>query len=116
MKIYADGSGSGRIALCISRPGQPDEPKYSGLEVRSHNEAEWAALLFALIHVDTYDPVDIYMDSQLVVRQFNGVYRMKATHLRRYLEEAKEMIREKGLNVTVHWIRRENNRAGWLLE
>jgi ribonuclease HI len=49
----------------------------------TNNVAEYAALLAALTHARRLGlrRLDLYSDSQLLVRQLNGEYRVKAPHL-----------------------------------
>jgi probable phosphoglycerate mutase len=77
----------------------------------TNNVAEWRGFLAALrAAVESgAERVEIRADSQLVVRQFLGEYRMKADHLRPYLEEARRQARGIADLRVVH-VRREENR------
>ena len=79
----------------------------------TNNVAEWRGFLAALdaaIEAGAAD-VEIRADSQLVLKQFLGEYRMKAPHLARYLVEAREKARHiKKLRV-VHVPRAQNHEA-----
>jgi len=58
------------------------------LGIKTNNEAEYAGLIHALEWVSNYqnehkiDSIIILMDSELIVRQINGQYKVKASHLR----------------------------------
>ncbi len=112
-KIWADGSGTGWTAVTID-----DEPvKFNHHpDLKSHNEAEYMALIDALQLIHDYETYTVYMDSQLVVRQMNGGYAVRADNLRVLYDKAWKIINERGLCVLLDWIPREKNRAGVLLE
>lgn len=115
---------AGRLVLhfdgaCRGNPGpsswgvwSPSGIERSGLVGRTtNNVAEWSGFLAALdaaIEAGAED-VEIRADSELVVKQWNGVYRVKAPHLARYLVEAKEKARKIPRLRVVH-VRREVNR------
>lgn len=96
-------------------------------KAETNNQAEYGSMLFVLHHV--YDiaqaqlmgnpwlrEVTIIGDSQLVIRQMQGEYKVKEDNLRPLWLEAVNMVHvlEKSLGVTVtfDWVRREiNNKA-----
>lgn len=61
----------------------------------TNNIGEWAGLELALKHcsklIELYPDgiISLYGDSQLVVRQFNGEYRVKADILKQYFKDCK---------------------------
>jgi len=81
----------------------------------THNEAEWIALKRALYYIDTYSFVRILSDSELIVRQFNGEYKINLPTLKNRKIECEQIIANRGLDVVVQWIPREQNRAGRIL-
>lgn len=115
---------AGRLVLhfdgaCRGNPGpsswgvwSPSGIERSGLVGRTtNNVAEWKGFLAALdaaLETGAAD-VEIRADSELVVKQFNGVYRVKAPHLVPYLVDAKEKARRIARLRVVH-VRREENR------
>ena len=64
--------------------------------VKTNNEAEYYALIKALELAGDYsgEEVLVYMDSELVIRQLNGEYKVKAEHLLSLFEEVKELERK----------------------
>ena len=77
----------------------------------TNNVAEYAALIAALSYARQQGVEDftVYSDSQLMVRQLNGEYRVKAAHLRPYYLEA--LALKKGLaRFRIEHVRREQNR------
>ena len=110
--LYFDGA-------CRGNPGPASYGVFSPAGIRigktigrtTNNVAEWQGLLGALRAArDAEAPdVEIRADSELVVRQFNGIYRMKAEHLRPFLEEARSLARSIRRLSVVH-VPRERNR------
>jgi len=111
IEVYVDGSGIGRI--CVAT-----EKKYFTVmtPAKTHNEAEYWAIIYALEMISTYEFVTIYSDSQLVVRQLNGEYSVKNVRLRKLHRRVRELISQRGLDVEFVWIPREKNLAGALLD
>ena len=64
----------------------------------TNNIAEWRGLELSLEHcsklIELYPnaSISIYGDSQLVVRQFNGMYRVKQEHLKPFFRSCKKLI------------------------
>ena len=97
----------------------PDLASDRGSE-RSNNIAEYQALILLLKRLRTRmasRPDEQYLvqgDSQLVVRQMLGRYRVRDAKLAPLHEEAARLAAD--LPVTFRWIPRDENRAGHLLE
>lgn len=64
------------------------------LGVRTNNEAEYCGLIFALRKALELGitKVSIRSDSELLVRQVHGVYKVKKDHLKRYKAEVDALI------------------------
>ncbi len=85
--------------------------------LRSNNIAEYHGLIFLLeelVRARTEVPVRICGDSQLVVYQMTGDYRVRQPHPTPLHARAKELAAR--LDVEFRAIPRERNRAGHLLE
>ncbi|MFH1592952.1 MAG: ribonuclease HI family protein [Candidatus Woesearchaeota archaeon] len=76
----------------------------------TNNEAEYRALIKALQYATkhTRDTVQIFMDSELVIRQMNGKYKIKAQNLFTLFQEAKN--REKSFKKVVYNYVTRNNK------
>ena len=87
------------------------EKKYLG--VMTNNQAEYRALILGLSAVTLFQPAEVrvYMDSELVVRQMTGQYRVKDDSLRTNYEEAKLLVRQLPLVTFQHVRRNQNARA-----
>ncbi len=138
--FYIDGQSVGnerpdfprraRIAIAHRPDGSP--PYFTPTRIiteeigdRTNNEAEYHALLRLLKllanriksgHPQVADEgIWVYSDSEVVVKQLNGEYRVKEERLRKLCEEAKELMNEIG-SVRVENVPREENLAGLWLE
>jgi len=87
----------------------------NGVEARgpdaTNNVAEWAALERGLRAAAALRPesLEIRGDSQLVINQLTGSWRMNAVHLRPYRERCLYLLR--GCQWAARWIPREQNEA-----
>ena len=82
----------------------------------TNNVAEYRALLLALEEAGRHAPdsLTVYSDSELLVRQLEGVYKVKAEHLRPlYLEACRRLRAFPGVRI-LHVGREENRRADLL--
>jgi ribonuclease HI len=112
--LYFDGASRGNpgpASFGVWSPSGLAEGKAIG--VATNNVAEWRGFLAALdLAVASGAPdVEIRADSQLVLKQFLGEYRMKAAHLAGYLEEARRKARSVPHLAVVHVPRESNRRA-----
>lgn len=97
----------------------PDLQTQAG-PVRSNNVAEYTALISLLRRIRELlgtgrarERFEILGDSQLVIRQMQGRYRVREPHLLPLWEEAQRLTH--GLPASFRWVPREQNRAGHLL-
>lgn len=84
----------------------------------TNNVAEYTAVLEALQHLPnssasqdlSIDAVKFYLDSELVVRQLQGKYKVKEPALRRLYQEIQQILGEMDLPVSFEHIPRAQNR------
>jgi ribonuclease HI len=79
------------------------------LGIATNNQAEYNALLKALKIAKKYeaDEVLCYLDSELVVKQLKGLYKIKNKKLQKFLSEIKKL--EKGFKkISYEHVGREN--------
>lgn len=82
---------------------------------QTNNFAEYEALLLALeatraeLGSPVKEQVTVKMDSELIVRQMTGVYKVKDATLKIKHAAAKEMIRESFPQIEFKHVRREEN-------
>ncbi|HMA28868.1 MAG TPA: ribonuclease HI family protein [Thermoanaerobaculia bacterium] len=112
--LYFDGASRGNpgpASYGVWSPAGFADSKRLGRT--TNNVAEWRGFLAALdlaLQSGARD-VEIRSDSQLVLRQFSGEYRMKAPHLAAFLEEARRKARGIERLRVVHVPREENREA-----
>lgn len=117
LTIYTDGvargnPGEGGFGVIIKGPDGNILEEIGGyVGVTTNNFAEYSALIAALKASVKYHvgKIEVYSDSQLLVRQLNGLYRVKSESLLPLYNEAKDLISLLG-NVIIFYIPREKNR------
>ena len=81
----------------------------------TNNIAEWQSCIIAFEKAIELKPITntivIYSDSQLIVNQFNGLWRMNHIDFKAYHKIAKELALEANYNKALVWIPREENMA-----
>jgi ribonuclease HI len=91
--------------------GRPARELALSLGRATNNEAEYRALLLALSAAEDEGVMElaVFSDSQLLVEQINGRYRVKAPNLKPLFAEALERAR-RFRRFTIEHVRREGNR------
>ncbi|HET9981501.1 MAG TPA: ribonuclease HI family protein [Ktedonobacterales bacterium] len=81
-----------------------------------NNQAEYRALIMGLRAVAEFQPsaVDVFMDSELVVRQMTGAYRVRDAILQQLYREAKALVQALPRVTFTHVRRAENALADQL--
>lgn len=107
IELYCDGASRGNpgpaavgVHFLDHSSNPPDEKTVSrALGVKTNNEAEYTALLdglrLALDHTNGNPAevkLEIFMDSELVVKQIKGEYRVKNEKLKPLFIEAKSLL------------------------
>jgi ribonuclease HI len=93
--------------------GRPPVELCAYLGETTNNVAEYRALLLALEEVGRHSPesLTVFSDSELLVRQLNGQYKVRAEHLRPlYLEACRRLRAFPGARI-LHVGREENRHA-----
>jgi len=114
--IHIDGASRGNpgeaaYAIVINAPGRPPIEEFGTLGKETNNVAEYTALIKALEKAKSLglSRLRINSDSELLVKQVNGEYRVKNDDLKWLSEEAKGLMRQ-FKSVAVHHVRREQNK------
>lgn len=115
IKIYSD-AGSFKSRLCIY--DELKRKRYISYEKRgkSNNVLEYLALQKALKYViDTYpnEDVQVFSDSQLIVNQISGKYKINSMDLLEQCYICKELLNP---HIKIFWCPRTKNLAGNILE
>ncbi|MBI5574474.1 MAG: ribonuclease HI family protein [Elusimicrobia bacterium] len=102
-------SGIGIIVKDISGEVVKNIKKYIG--IATNNTAEYSAFLIALGVAEKFgaNKIKIFLDSELVYKQYLGEYRTNDKNLKEYLKKIREK-EKKFLSVEVTHIPRENNK------
>ena len=112
---HIDGASRGNpgpaaYAVVLKQPGKPVILDSEPLGTATNNVAEYTALVRALeLAADQgVTALAVFSDSELLVKQMNGEYRVKSPDLQDLYAEAKD-LRSKFARVTIAHVRREQN-------
>ena len=117
--IYTDGGSRGNpgpagagAVIYNGKKKVADVSEYLGH--RTNNWAEYEALILALtVARDELGPkvmgVEVRMDSELIVKQMKGEYRVKNPDMKEKHARVRELIAESFPNITFTHVRREFN-------
>ena len=116
-KIHTDGGARGNpgpaaYAYVIDRPGDDAPIEVAGrLGTATNNIAEYTALVRALEHARKLGArrLHVHSDSELLVKQMNGVYKVKHEGLRPLYEQAQKLCAQFE-SVKIQHVFRERNK------
>ena len=115
-KLYVDGAarnnpGPAGAGIYIVKDDEPVEKRGLYLGVKTNNQAEYLALLLGLLflkqQIGPDDMVLIVSDSELMVKQLKGEYRVKNQDLQQLYLVAKKLLA--GLHYDIAHTPREEN-------
>lgn len=125
MVIYVDGGARGNpgpaaIGFVVFNDSQKELHRFgTRIGVRTNNYAEYCALIEALTYLtsknsitetmSSHKPATIYSDSELIVRQMNGEYKVKDPKLIPLQKKARGLMGQLD-TVRIHHVRRKDNR------
>jgi ribonuclease HI len=118
-KLFVDGAsrnnpGPSGAGMYIEKNNIAEIKEGYYLGIKTNNQAEYLALLFGLFlleeHLGSDDTIQIISDSQLLVRQLHGVYKVRHSHLQPLHALCKQYIHKLGATVA-HVLRDENTQA-----
>ncbi|MBU4276039.1 MAG: ribonuclease HI family protein [Proteobacteria bacterium] len=115
--LHSDGGSRGNPgpagagAVLYDEQGQEVAALSRYLGRTTNNEAEYQALLMGLNEAKRLGAarLTVKMDSELIVRQLEGKYRVKAPGLKPMYDEAKRLL-QGFASVTIQHVRREFNK------
>jgi ribonuclease HI len=98
--IYTDGAARGNpgesgAGVVLKTPEGEEVGRFGRyLGKHTNNYAEYQALLLGLHHAREFGACDITIlsDSELLVRQLLGEYRVRARHLKELFDQAKDLL------------------------
>jgi len=122
INVYTDGGSRGNpghsgYGLVIYDDDQKilfQESKYLG--IKTNNEAEYAGLIGALIWINNnqnslkISKINFNSDSQLMIRQLTGLYKVKAPNLIPIFLKAKDLINSISSPIFFKDVRRDFNK------
>ena len=114
--VHIDGAsrgnpGAAAYALVLARPGLPVVEHAETIGKATNNVAEYAALVAALeraLELGVRN-LTVFSDSELMVKQMNGEYKVKNADLQELYKEA-DALRKRLASVTLKHVRREQNK------
>jgi ribonuclease HI len=117
LNIHTDGAsrgnpGAAAFAYVIRRDGEAPIEEAGCLGQMTNNQAEYTALVRALehaLHLGTHCRLLIHSDSELMVKQIKGEYRVKDPGLRSLYEEARRLWDRFDERPRIVHVRREQN-------
>ncbi len=116
--LYCDGAsrgnpGPGSYGFVILEEGVPIVKVGKLLGTVTNNEAEYQGVIQGLAKCKELgaSEVTVKSDSQLLVRQLNGQYKVKAPHLQLRVKEARALLESFQTTHFVHVPREENKEA-----
>ncbi len=115
-EAWVDGASRGNPGEAgfglLFRLGESSEEIRGFLGHATNNVAEYAGLLAALTRAnrENLEQLTVYSDSQLLVRQVQGRYKVKAPHLVPFFLKAMK-LRQKIARFEILHVRREENQA-----
>lgn len=119
--VFADGAARGNPgpAACgvVMRLDRQTYHLGFYLGETTNNVAEYKAVITALTWLRKFHEqreiqpvrIDLYLDSELVIRQLSGEYRVKANNLKHLHLKIKALEMELGIPVVYTFVRREKN-------
>ncbi len=114
IRIFADGAGyNGEVSrYCVVLEGIDSPIVFETKENKTNNEMEYRAVIHALKLARKGD--HIMTDSQLVVNQVKGEWKINKEHLQPLCNKAQKLLKSSGAKLS--WIRRERSKAGHILD
>lgn len=121
LKIFTDGGSKGNpgpasIGVVFYLNDKKIFGFHQSIGFATNNDAEYQALIFALKKLkeikDKYkvEKVIFYSDSQLLVNQINGFYKVKNGKIKEYILKIKNIEQEINLPIIYQQIPREKNK------
>ncbi len=115
LRVHGDGGSRGNpgpaaaAAVFLDEEGGVTDTFTEYLGIATNNQAEYRAVELGLeaMHEQGLKEADFYLDSQLVVRQLNGQYKVKHPDMQAAFSRIQELL--VGLDVTFTHVMRSDN-------
>ena len=119
MGVLRGNPGPAACAFTVEKNGEELFSKSKFLGTATNNFAEYSGVVNALdwlLENNNTSQVSFYLDSELVVRQINGLYKVKDENLKKLFLNVLTKIKETKLKLIFRHIpREENSRADFLV-
>lgn len=127
IKIYTDGGSRGNPgksagAFIVVKSNEITYEQTKFLKIATNNESEYNAIISALIWIKDSEfrneQINLFSDSELVIKQINGDYKIKKEHLQILNKKVIELIKENDIKISFSNLRREDkfiSRADFLV-
>jgi len=121
--IYTDGGARGNPGpaaigvYIINKEGKELARLSQRIGEATNNMAEYRAVIAALEWVkenfskERIGKIKIFLDSDLLVNQLTGTFKIKKSHLRNLIIKVKQLEQELGRNIYYKYIPREKNKV-----
>ena len=116
-RLWVDGGARGNpgpagAGAVLERPGEPPLGQGRFLGEATNNVAEYRDLLLGLRLAGGMGVRDltVFSDSELMVRQLNGTYRVRDQGLKEYYREVKQLLASAPFHCEVKHIPRSSNK------
>lgn len=116
--IFTDGSSRGNPGPGYAMYVINSLKKRVKLNHCTNNEAEYKAVIYALQELvnspklwQGYDQIVFKIDSNLVVQQLNGIFKVKNANISQYVMEINGLLAQLAIQVHFQYIPREQNLA-----
>ena len=120
--IYTDGGARGNpgpagIGIVLKRGEETVEEFGAYIGDATNNQAEYSALLAGLERATKYTDTELHciLDSELVVRQLNGEYKVKSEQLKKLVHQVRSLEQRFKQVTYEHTLRAGNQRADALV-
>ena len=121
LTIYTDGGSKGNPGPAavgiVFYEGKSELLKHrEDIGIATNNEAEYTAVIRALELVKEKfaqafpAEIDFYSDSELLVKQLNGEYKIKAPHIRDFIFKIRVLESELRIPIRFHHVTRDKNK------
>ncbi|OGB97438.1 hypothetical protein A3F06_02985 [candidate division TM6 bacterium RIFCSPHIGHO2_12_FULL_36_22] len=114
--MFIDGAsrnnpGPSAVGIHILKDDTPILSKGFHTGIKTNNQAEYLSLIIGIMLlqelIKPFDRIEIYADSQLLVRQMEGMYKIKNEALKQYAQCAQQLL--KPYNYTIQHVLRDKN-------
>jgi ribonuclease HI len=110
MKVYTDGGSRGNpgkasCAFIVVSKQKIIKQKSKFLKIKTNNEAEYNAIIFALENIKQKQ-FEIISDSELVIKQITGEYKINKSHLALLNQKVQGLISTRKIKFST--VKREN--------